>query len=180
MLAGLKERLCDEHCIKVDRIGVVMLLRYEAVMGQPSPLLEVHAQLDDNLLLTRKGRELQEVLFFHPISMIDFKTGALDAALNCVIPVNYLASDILPHLHAPGVTSIGIGATLMNLISGWFGAKPVCHGSGGLAAQYRFGARSGASIIILGLFNIIFGQSFGESLVSLFTEYPKAFCMLWF
>lgn len=50
---------------------------------------------------------------------------------------------------------------------------PVCHGSGGLAAQYRFGARSGASIILLGLFKIILGLLFGESLVALLHQYPK-------
>lgn len=62
----------------------------------------------------------------------------------------------------------------MNLIGGWFGAMPVCHGSGGLAAQYRFGARSGASIIILGLFKVLLGLFFGETLVGLLKEYPKS------
>lgn len=51
---------------------------------------------------------------------------------------------------------------------------PVCHGSGGLAAQYRFGARSGASIIMLGLFKMILGFFFGESLVGLLKVYPKS------
>jgi hypothetical protein len=50
---------------------------------------------------------------------------------------------------------------------------PVCHGSGGLAAQYRFGARSGSSIILLGLFKILLGLLFGESLVGLLRGYPK-------
>lgn len=50
----------------------------------------------------------------------------------------------------------------------------VCHGSGGLAAQYRFGARSGASIIILGLFKMLLGVFFGESLVGLLKVYPRA------
>ena len=51
---------------------------------------------------------------------------------------------------------------------------PVCHGSGGLAAQYRFGARSGASIILLGLFKMILGFFFGESLVGMLKVYPKS------
>ncbi len=62
----------------------------------------------------------------------------------------------------------------MNLIGGWFGAMPVCHGSGGLAAQYRFGGRSGSSIILLGLFKILLGLFFGETLISLLRGYPKA------
>ena len=62
----------------------------------------------------------------------------------------------------------------MNLIGGWFGAMPVCHGSGGLAAQYRFGARSGASVILLGIFKMLLGLLFGETLVGLLREYPKS------
>jgi MFS superfamily sulfate permease-like transporter len=111
-----------------------------------------------------------------------FKTGALDAGLgqiplttlNSIIAVSYLSADLLPHIPTPSVTSIGISVALMNLIGGWFGAMPVCHGSGGLAAQYRFGARSGSSIILLGLFKILLGLLFGESLIGLLREYPKS------
>lgn len=52
---------------------------------------------------------------------------------------------------------------------------PVCHGSGGLAAQYRFGARSGASIILLGIFKMVLGLTFGEELIILLRSFPKAF-----
>ncbi|KAG4033867.1 hypothetical protein MFRU_004g03650 [Monilinia fructicola] len=111
-----------------------------------------------------------------------FKVGALDAGLgqiplttlNSVIAVSFLAADLLPNIPAPGVTSIGISVALMNLVGGWFGAMPVCHGSGGLAAQYRFGARSGASIIILGAFKMVLGFFFGETLVGLLRQYPKS------
>ncbi|RAL59033.1 hypothetical protein DID88_009062 [Monilinia fructigena] len=110
------------------------------------------------------------------------KLGALDAGLgqiplttlNSVIAVNFLAADLLPNIPAPGVTSIGVSVALMNLVGGWFGAMPVCHGSGGLAAQYRFGARSGASIIILGAFKMVLGFFFGETLVGLLRQYPKS------
>jgi len=111
-----------------------------------------------------------------------FKIGALDAGLgqiplttlNSIIAVSYLSADLLPQIPTPSVTSIGISVALMNLIGGWFGAMPVCHGSGGLAAQYRFGARSGSSIILLGLFKTLLGLLFGESLVALLREYPKS------
>jgi hypothetical protein len=69
---------------------------------------------------------------------------------------------------------MGTSVAVMNLVGGWFGAMPVCHGSGGLAAQYRFGARSGASIILLGLFKMMLGFFFGESLVGLLRQYPKS------
>jgi hypothetical protein len=110
-----------------------------------------------------------------------FKIGFFDAGLgqlplttlNSIIAVSVLSSDLLPHLPAPSVTHVGLSVAAMNLIGGWFGAMPVCHGSGGLAAQYRFGARSGASIILLGLFKLILGLVFGESLVDLLKHYPR-------
>jgi MFS superfamily sulfate permease-like transporter len=115
-------------------------------------------------------------------SWADFKVGAIDAGLgqvplttlNSIIAVSYLSADLLPHLPAPSVTAMGISVAIMNLVGGWFGAMPVCHGSGGLAAQYRFGARSGSSIIVLGIFKIILGLIFGESLVGLLRQYPKS------
>lgn len=93
--------------------------------------------------------------------------------LNSIIAVSALAADLLPDLPAPSVTSIGLSVALMNLTGTWFGAMPVCHGAGGLAAQFRFGARSGASVILLGLVKIFLGLLFGETLVNLLTQYPK-------
>jgi len=94
--------------------------------------------------------------------------------LNSVIAVSALASDLLPDLPSPSVTAVGISVAAMNLFGCWFGAMPVCHGSGGLAAQYRFGARSGASIIILGLFKVVLGLFFGESLLDLLGTFPRS------
>lgn len=94
--------------------------------------------------------------------------------MNSIIAVCYLSSDLLPHLSAPSVTAMGISVAVMNLIGAWFGAMPVCHGSGGLAAQYRFGARSGASIIFLGAIKMLLGLFFGETLVGLLGRYPKS------
>ena len=94
--------------------------------------------------------------------------------LNSIIAVSALAADLLPDLPTPSVTSVGMSVALMNLTGTWFGAMPVCHGAGGLAAQYRFGARSGASIIFLGLIKLILGLVFGETLVDLLRQYPKS------
>ncbi|KAL4925711.1 putative sulfate/molybdate transporter [Aspergillus undulatus] len=108
--------------------------------------------------------------------------GAIDAGLgqlplttlNSVVAVVHLAADLLPSVPTPSVTAIGLSVSLMNLIGVWFGAMPVCHGSGGLAAQYRFGARSGASVIFLGVVKLVVGLLFGESLVDLLHRFPKA------
>lgn len=138
-----------------------------------------------SFLLTGSSN-LPSLAIWHPQFLVpswgSFKTGAIDAGLgqlplttlNSVIAVSFLSADLLPHLPAPSVTSLGLSVGLMNLIGGWFGAMPVCHGSGGLAAQYRFGARSGASIIVLGLFKVVMGLIFGETLVGLLHQYPKS------
>ncbi|KIV96286.1 hypothetical protein PV10_00169 [Exophiala mesophila] len=116
----------------------------------------------------------------HVPSLRDWKTGILDAGigqlplttLNSIIAVTHLAADLLPNVETPSVTAIGISVAAMNLIGCWFGAMPACHGSGGLAAQYRFGARSGASVIFLGTIKLVLGLLFGESLTDLFHQFP--------
>lgn len=94
--------------------------------------------------------------------------------LNSIIAVAALAADLLPDIPTPSVTSIGISVACMNLSGTWFGAMPLCHGAGGLAAQYRFGARSGSSVIFLGLVKLLLGLAFGETLIDLLKSYPKS------
>lgn len=80
--------------------------------------------------------------------------------LNSVIAASALASDLLPsppYPAAPTVTELGISVAAINLVACWFGGMPTCHGSGGLAGQYRFGARSGSSIIFLGALKFSLG-----------------------
>ena len=99
--------------------------------------------------------------------------------LNSVVAVAALAAELFPAGAGgggatPGVTALGVSVGLMNLSGCWFGAMPVCHGSGGLAAQYRFGARSGASVALLGLLKLGLGLSFGDSLLRLLRGFPKS------
>ncbi|VDB92053.1 unnamed protein product [Peniophora sp. CBMAI 1063] len=94
--------------------------------------------------------------------------------LNSIIAVSHLAADLLPDVPTPSVTEIGISVASMNLIGCWFGAMPACRGSGGLAAQHRFGARSGASVVMLGLAKLLLGLVGGEAFVSLLASFPKS------
>jgi Molybdate transporter of MFS superfamily len=137
-------------------------------------------------LCVAEPRNMPSLTIWRPHVLVpswpDFKVGAVDAGLgqlplttlNSIIAVSYLSADLLPHLPAPSVTAMGISVATMNLVGGWFGSMPVCHGSGGLAAQYRFGARSGSSVVVLGIFKIILGLVFGESLVGLLRQYPRS------
>jgi hypothetical protein len=42
---------------------------------------------------------------------------------------------------------LALNTGIMNLIPPFFGGMPLCHGAGGLAAQYYFGARTGGRIL---------------------------------
>lgn len=112
----------------------------------------------------------------------DWKIGAIDAAipqlplttLNSILAVTSLLASLFPSFPpAPSTTSVGFSVAIANLIACWFGAMPVCHGSGGLAGQYRFGARSGSSIIVLGLIKFVLGLFVGEAIIPLLQRFPK-------
>ena len=63
----------------------------------------------------------------------------------------------------PSASGIGLSLLLPNLLGPFIHALPVCHGSGGLAAQHRFGARSGASVMLLGLLKLALGLGAGPA-----------------
>lgn len=99
--------------------------------------------------------------------------------LNSVIAVTFLAEDLLPDVKRPSTTALGLSVAIINLVGCWYGAMPVCHGSGGLAAQYRFGARSGASIIFLGLVKLLLGLFASDVALYIFNGFPKTLlCIL--
>ena len=112
-----------------------------------------------------------------------WRTGAIDAAipqlplttLNSILAVTSLSATLFPdYPSAPSTTSLGFSIAVANFVGCWFGAMPICHGSGGLAGQYHFGARSGASIIILGLVKFLLGIFVGNGIVPLMQRLPKS------
>lgn len=93
--------------------------------------------------------------------------------LNSVIAVCALSLDLFPRRPA-SPRKVAISVAIMNLICCPLGAMPMCHGAGGLAAQYRFGARTGGSVIILGIAKIILAVMFGGSLLVWLSSYPES------
>ena len=111
----------------------------------------------------------------------DWRTGILRGAvpqiplttLNSVIAVCVLSLDLFPTRPlAPRKTAMSVA--LMNLICCPLGGMPVCHGSGGLAAQYRFGARTGGSMVLLGIAKMVLAVLFGGSLLLWLQQYPES------
>jgi MFS superfamily sulfate permease-like transporter len=115
------------------------------------------------------------------LSWSDFVNGTLKAAipqiplttLNSVIAVCALSWDLFPS-NGTGTREVSISVGLMNLIGCWFGAMPMCHGSGGLAGQYRFGARTGGSVVFLGVIKILLGLFLGGAALRILALYPMS------
>ena len=68
---------------------------------------------------------------------------------NAILATSLLAKDLFSADIRPKKLSRTIG--LMNLTSIPFGGMPMCHGAGGMAGQYRFGARTGGANIYAGV-----------------------------
>ncbi|CAG1006666.1 hypothetical protein METP3_03839 [Methanosarcinales archaeon] len=93
--------------------------------------------------------------------------------LNSLIATAALVKDYYPkQAKGANIDKIGFNMGLMNLLTMPFGAMPMCHGAGGLAAQHRFGARTGGSVVFLGIVKLLLGLFFGGSVLLLSRSFP--------
>lgn len=60
------------------------------------------------------------------------------------------------------------------LLSSVMGGMPLCHGAGGLAAHYRFGARTAGSNLIIGMMFILLALLFGRQSLALIYLLPMS------
>ena len=74
----------------------------------------------------------------------------------------------------PSRKEVAISVGLINLLFCPFGSMPNCHGAGGLAGQYRLGARNGTSVVFLGLGKVLLALFFGRSALALLDAFPSA------
>ena len=94
---------------------------------------------------------------------------------NVMIATVVLIKDLFPEgVRKIDANNLALNMGAMNLINPFLGGMPLCHGSGGLMAQYAFGARTGGSMIMEGIMELILGLFFSESLFLLFNEFPSA------
>ena len=115
------------------------------------------------------------------LSVAEFGSGFIKGALpqlplttlNSVISVCDLAKELFPEEY-PTKVSVASSIGFMNVIGCLLGGMPMCHGAGGLAGQYKFGARGGFSILILGFGKILLSVIFGISLINLLDVFPDA------
>ncbi len=76
--------------------------------------------------------------------------------------------------HRVTYRGLTISMGLANLVSSAVGGMPLCHGAGGLAAHYRFGARTAGSNLMIGALFILLGLLFGRHALAFLHLLPMA------
>lgn len=129
------------------------------------------------------GFNLPEIFPFPFPGKVDF-TFALFALVLPQIPMT-LGNAVLAYADlskkyfedkASRVTNrrICISMALANFLSFCLGGMPLCHGAGGLAAHYRFGARTAGSNLIIGGIILILALLLGNNIIGFFNLIPMS------
>ena len=90
---------------------------------------------------------------------------------NAVIATAALIRDYFPE-KAVSERKLMLNMGFMNVVASFFGGMPMCHGAGGLAGQYYFGARTGATPILEGLIEVAMGLFLSGSIASILAAFP--------
>jgi hypothetical protein len=109
----------------------------------------------------------------------DILTGAVVLALpqlplslsNSLIATRQTVADLFPHRQIT-IRKLGLTYGLINLIAPVLGGVPVCHGCGGLAGHYAFGARTGGSVVIYGAAFLVLGLFLGAAASGVVEVFP--------
>jgi SulP family sulfate permease len=139
--------------------------------------------IEDEIAGIHIGLNLPQLLPFGFPAKADF-TFALFALVlpqlpmtlgNAVIAYTDLSSEYFPEKSSKLTNRKAcISMALANFFSFSLGGMPLCHGAGGLAAHYRFGARTAGSNVMIG---VLFGGLaivFGNSIVQVFNLIPMS------
>ncbi|ODR80759.1 sulfate transporter [Haladaptatus sp. W1] len=84
---------------------------------------------------------------------------------NAAVATSLLLADLFDADVAPDELATSMG--VMNLLAVPFGAMPMCHGSGGVAGKYAFGARNAGANLVLGIMYAL-AAIFAASVVAAF------------
>jgi MFS superfamily sulfate permease-like transporter len=94
---------------------------------------------------------------------------------NAVIVTAALAQDLFgPRAARATPRNLALSSGFANLVLAPFGALPMCHGAGGLAAHHRFGARTGLAPVILGALLLGLGLALADQAGALLAVIPLA------
>lgn len=128
----------------------------------PVSLIMVTIGIGSGYLMAKGTLKVPELDRSMSLNLLDFHLLA-SALILLVIPqlpltlgnAIYAASDLSRTLYgekAERATEKKLSLTIgtSNILIGLFGGFPICHGAGGIAAHYKFGGRTGGTMIILG------------------------------
>ena len=121
------------------------------------------------------------------ITAQDWKIGFIDGAavqipltlLNSVIAICDLSNSLFSDEIQAGIkkemttksTTVSLGLVNVACV---FGGIPTCHGSGGMAGQYKFGGRSGLSVVFLGIVKLMIGLLGASVFNTLALNFPNS------
>ena len=116
----------------------------------------------------------------HVVTREDLLTGLIVLAVpqiplslgNSILATRQVAEDFFPERPLT-IRQISFTYSIMNLVNPWFGGVPTCHGSGGMAGHYTFGARTGGSVIIYGCLYLSLGLFFSGCFAQVIQVFPK-------
>jgi MFS superfamily sulfate permease-like transporter len=92
---------------------------------------------------------------------------------NAVIVTASLSRELFPSTGSiASERRLALSSGLANVLLCPLGAMPMCHGAGGLAAQFRFGARTGLAPIIFGAVLLVLAIAFADHATALFALIP--------
>jgi MFS superfamily sulfate permease-like transporter len=92
---------------------------------------------------------------------------------NAVIVTASLSRELFPASgDIASERNLALSSGLANVLLCPFGAMPMCHGAGGLQAQYRFGARTGLAPIIFGIVVLGLAVGFADHAAALLAVIP--------
>lgn len=149
------------------------------VLGALAAALLEPAQVR-NLLSMPPSFRLPELTFAR-MSWSELLAGSLVLAIpqlpltigNAVIAIRAENNELFPDRPVTD-RMMAVSQGVMNLVSAPFGGIPLCHGAGGMAGHVRFGARTGGSLVMLGVIMMALALFFSNSVGLLFLIFPKA------
>jgi MFS superfamily sulfate permease-like transporter len=90
---------------------------------------------------------------------------------NSILATRQIVGDFFPEQKLTA-SKISMTYSLMNIFNPFFGGIPTCHGSGGMAGHYTFGARTAGSIVIYGSFFLVTGLFLSGSFQTIVKLFP--------
>lgn len=94
-------------------------------------------------------------------------------AANAVIATSALITRYWPDRFV-SVRQLSLNMGFMNLLGPFMGGIPLCHGAGGLAGQYFYGARTGGANVMEGILEVLLGLFLAGHIASIFRSFPMA------